>query len=99
MEVLNELAYRSPKMALAQRNDPIKAFLFDRSHKSFGVRTRVRRLTRRLHDADTGVLQNLVDRPAPFRIPITDQDAKRVRVCHGQRHARLSHERLVWMRR
>jgi hypothetical protein len=61
--------HRVSEMSLAQRDDPIEAFFFDRSHKSLGVRFRVWCPIRRLDDADPGVLQNLADRPAPFRIP------------------------------
>ena len=46
MVVRDKLVHRAPKMAIAQRNDPIEAFLFDRSNESLGVRIR---LSRRLH--------------------------------------------------
>jgi hypothetical protein len=52
MVVLYKLVHRTPKMALAQWNDPIEAFFFDRSHKSLGVRIRVWCPIRRLDDAD-----------------------------------------------
>jgi len=46
MVVRDKLVHRAPKMAIAQRNDPIEAFLFDRSNESLGVRIR---LSLRLH--------------------------------------------------
>src|SRR5262249_24811562 len=58
MVVLYKLAHRTPKMALAQWNDPIEAFFFDRSHKSLGVRIRVWCPIRRLDDADPGLVQH-----------------------------------------
>ena len=45
MAVLDVLGDRAPEMALAQRYDPIEAFLLDRPHEAFGG-IRVRRLVR-----------------------------------------------------
>jgi hypothetical protein len=44
MVVLDVLGDRAPEMALAERDDPIEAFLLDRPHEAFGVGIRVRRL-------------------------------------------------------
>jgi len=41
MAMRDKLAHRASEMSLAQRDDPIEAFFFDRSHKSLGVRIRV----------------------------------------------------------
>jgi len=43
--VEHELFHRVTKMILAQGNDLAQAFLFDRSHKAFGVRIGWRRLS------------------------------------------------------
>ena len=40
MVVLDVLGDRAPEMALAQRYDPIEAFLLDRPHEAFGVALR-----------------------------------------------------------
>ncbi len=74
-----------PKMALAQRNDPVEAFFLDGSHKPFGVGIRVRRAIRRLDDTNLGLLQHLPERGTPFRIPVTDQHATDLRIRHRQR--------------
>ena len=50
MIVSHELCDGSSKVALADRYDPIETFLFNGSHKAFGVR--IWRLIRRLHDTD-----------------------------------------------
>ena len=36
--MLDEFRHGSPEMLLADRNQPIEAFFFDRSHEPFGVR-------------------------------------------------------------
>jgi hypothetical protein len=54
MIVGDELCYRPSEVALANRNDPIETFLFDRSHEAF--RVRIRRLKRCLHDAKAGLV-------------------------------------------
>ena len=46
MVVLDVLGDRAPEMALAERYDPIEAFLLDRPHEAFGVGIRVRCLVR-----------------------------------------------------
>jgi hypothetical protein len=44
MIVSHELCDGSSKVALADRYDPIETFLFDGSHKAFGVGVRIGRL-------------------------------------------------------
>ena len=63
------------KMALAERNQPIETFLFDRADEAFGVGVRIRRPIRRLDDAEPGVLQARADRLTPLRVPVADQHA------------------------
>ena len=47
-----------PKMVLPEWNDPADAFILDRSDEAFGgVGIRIRRLIRRLHDVDSGIMQ------------------------------------------
>jgi len=55
MVVLDVFGDRAPEMALAERDDPIEAFLLDRPHETFGVGIRVRRLVRSAHDLDSGL--------------------------------------------
>ena len=55
MVVLDVLGDRAPEMALAERYDPIEAFLLDRPHEAFGVGIRVRRLVRSAHDLESGL--------------------------------------------
>ena len=55
MIVSRELRDGSSKVALADRNDPIQTFLFNRSHEAFRVGVRIRRLVRGLHDTEAGV--------------------------------------------
>src|SRR5438552_1561173 len=76
MIVRDEFRDRSSKMALADRNHPIEALLFDRSHEPFGIGIRIRRLMRRLHHADSGLAQPVAHRPAPLRVAVTDQHAR-----------------------
>jgi len=61
MVVRDKLVHGSPKMALAQRDDPIEAFFFDWSNESLGVRVGV----------DYQVHRRRAVRPKPFvsRIP------------------------------
>ena len=93
---------RSSEMALADRNQPIEALLFDRSHEPFGVGIRIGRLIRRLHDADPRLAQSRAHRRAPLRVAITDQHAMldQQPVIRGRHRAHdLLHEPLVGMRR
>jgi hypothetical protein len=73
MIVINEFPDRPSEVFLANRNDPIETFLFDRSDKSFRVRIRIRRLERCLHHAEASLVQQPSHLRAPFPIPIADQ--------------------------
>ena len=75
MVVLDVLGDRAPEMALAERYDPIEAFLLDRPHEAFGVGIRVRRLVRSAHDLDSGLTQLFVNQFRPFRVAIANQYA------------------------
>ncbi len=63
MIVIDEFRDRSPKVPLAERNHPVEALFFDRSHEAFGVRIRIRRLKRRLHHANARLAQQLLALP------------------------------------
>ena len=75
MIVIDEFLERPSEMALPERHDPIEALVFDRPHKSFGMRVRIGRLKRCLHDAHPGLAQQAVHVPAPLRVAVTDQQA------------------------
>src|SRR5450759_1547424 len=64
---------RPSEMPLANRNQPIEALLFDRSHEPFGVGIRIGRLIRRQHHADARFTQSRAHGRAPFRVPVTDE--------------------------
>ncbi len=50
MIVRDVLGQGLPEMPLAERNDAIETFLFDGPDEALGVRVRIGRLKRRLHD-------------------------------------------------
>ena len=50
----HELGQGAAEVTLPDRDDPIQALLFDRSHKALRMRVRVRRVYRRAHRADSG---------------------------------------------
>ena len=52
----HEIRDGSSKVALANRNDPIEALLFNRSHEAFRVRIRIRRPERCLYDSKAGLV-------------------------------------------
>src|SRR5262249_22618508 len=71
--IVRDVFGNSPsEMPFADRNDPIKAFLYDRSHEAFGVRIRIGRLKRRLHYAESGLLQSSTHGRTPLRVSVTD---------------------------
>ena len=73
MIVINECREGPSKVALAERDHAIEALVFDRSYEPFGVRVRIARLKRRLHNVHSGIAQQTPNRPTPFSIPISDQ--------------------------
>ena len=75
MIVIDEFREGPSEVALAERNDPIEALVFDRSHEAFRVGVRIRRLKRRLHDVHPGLAQQPPHLPAPFPVTIADQHA------------------------
>jgi hypothetical protein len=50
----HELGQGAAEVTLPDRDDPIQALFFDRSHKALRMRVRVRRVYRRAHRADSG---------------------------------------------
>ncbi len=50
------LCHRPSQMTFAERDHPVEALFFDRSHEPFGMGIRIGRPIRRLHHADPGVL-------------------------------------------
>jgi hypothetical protein len=54
MIVIDEFLEGPSERALPERHDPIEALVFDRPHKSFGIRVRTGRLKRCLHDVHAG---------------------------------------------
>ena len=75
MIVVDELGNGPSEVALAERNDPIETFLFDRSYEPLRVGIRIGCLKRCLHDAEADLLQQPWHLPTPFPIPIADQQA------------------------
>ncbi len=75
MIVSHEIRDGSSKVALANRNDPIEALLFNRSHEAFCVRIRIRCSERCLYDSKAGLVSQPPHLPTPFPIPIADQHA------------------------
>src|SRR4051812_17833031 len=55
--MLDVLGDRPAEVTFAERDHPIEALVLDRAHEPFGIRIRIRRLKRRLHDADPGLAQ------------------------------------------
>ena len=61
MIVLDELGERPPQVVFAERDDPAKTLVLDRSHEAFGVGIGVGRLERGLHDSNPGFFKSLAD--------------------------------------
>lgn len=61
--VRRKFAERPAQVSLTDENDPVEAFLFDRTDQAFGVRVAIRREVRRLHD--TNPLYSAINRSAP----------------------------------
>jgi len=70
------IAYGASEVVFAERDDPIQALFFDRSHKALRVGVRVRRSIRGLHDPKPRVFEQRSHR-TPFGIAIADQQAVR----------------------
>ena len=68
--MFDEFRHGSPEMPLADRNQPIEAFFFDRSHEPFGVRVRIGRARGSEDDADPRFPESTphVAAPVPFHI-------------------------------
>ena len=62
-------------MALAERNQAVQTFLFDRADEPFGVGVGIGRPIRCLDDANPRVLQARPHRLTPLGIPVADQHA------------------------
>ena len=75
----DELSHRPSEMPLAQRNQPIETFFFDRPDKPFGMGVRIRCSIRRPDDPDSRILQAGANRLTPFRVPIADEERE---TCH-----------------
>jgi hypothetical protein len=61
MIVLDEFRHDSSEMALAERQHPIEAFLFNGPHEPLRVRIRIRGLPRCLYHADAAISQEPTD--------------------------------------
>jgi len=73
--VLDVFCNRPPEMAFAERDHAAETLVLDRSNEAFAVGICIGRLIRRLHQADSGLLQSRAHGRAPLRVPITDQHA------------------------
>ena len=102
MIVGDELGDRPPEVALAERNHPVEALFFDRSHEALGVGIRVRGADGRQHDANPRVAEHPPHVCGPFAIAIADQDSRPTEkpvVSGRERAPDLAHEQVVRMRR
>jgi len=96
------LSHRATEVALPDRNQPVEAFFFDRSHESFRLGVRIGGA---LGDEDhvyARVPQSTPHVRAPLPITIADHDAQhghRLTLGHRQRPDHLRHEQGVGMRR
>jgi hypothetical protein len=57
MVMLDEFRDHPSQMTFSERDYAVEALVFDRAYESLGVRIRVRRLKRRLHDPNSGLAQ------------------------------------------
>ena len=73
--VRHEVRNRAAKVALAQRDHAVEAFLLDRPNEPLGVHVAVRRAERRLNDPNVLLFQELQHGTTPLPIAITDQHA------------------------
>ena len=73
MVVFEECRQGLPEANLADRHQAFQTFFFDGPHKSLRVGIAVRRLIRRLHDADARVREQAPKCPAPLGITVADQ--------------------------
>ena len=73
MVVGDEFRDRSSMVALAERNQTVQTFLFDRADEPFGVGVSIGLPRWCLDDANPRVLQAGPHRPTPLGIPVADQ--------------------------
>jgi hypothetical protein len=73
--MLDKLCDGSAEVSLSDRNDPVEAFVFNRSDKAFSVCIRIRRALRRPHHAKTGVAES----PSHGAAPFSDRDRRSAR--------------------
>ena len=99
MVVGDEFRDRSSMVALAERNQTVQTFLFDRADEPFGVGVGIGRPIWCLDDANPRVLQARPHRPTPLGIPVADQHATPIGVSEREVPHDLAHERLVGMGR
>ena len=102
MIVDDVLGHGPLEVPLAQGNDAIETFMFDRADEALGVGIRIRREPRRLHNSNATITKQPPYLSAPFRVPIANQYAMRAQqspIRRRQRATDLPHEQLVGMRR
>ena len=82
------LGHGLAEVPLAQWNEAIETFLFDRADEPLSVGICIRRPPRRLHNPDALITQQPAYLSAPFRVPIADEHAMRAQesvIRHRQR--------------
>jgi len=102
MIVGDELYDGLSEMLLAERNQPVETFFFDRPHEPLRVRIRIRRALGGEHNANASLAHPTPHIPAPFLIPIANQElrrGRRTRLGHRQCPDDPLHEHRLWMRR
>jgi hypothetical protein len=77
MIVCDVLGHGLLEVPLAEGNDAIETFMFDGADEALGVRIRIRRPPRRLHNPDAAIAQQPPHLSAPFGVPIANQHAMR----------------------
>jgi Glyoxalase/Bleomycin resistance protein/Dioxygenase superfamily len=99
MVVIDEFLEGASKVALAEGYHSIEALVLDGPHEPLGVRVRIGRPKRRLHDVQPGIAQQLSHVPAPLSVTLTNQHAMGTQqaVRRGQRATHLPHEQSVGM--
>jgi len=102
MVVLDVFRHGAAEVPLADRNQPVQTFLFDRPHEPFRVGVRIRRTRRSEDHANSRVPQSAPPLPAPLPSPIADQhvrSGRRTGLNDRQRPHALLHEHDVRMGR
>jgi hypothetical protein len=81
--MFDELRDRTPEVTLPDRNDPVEALLFERSHEPLGLRASIPSTCRRDGHPDPCLVEKTTGLATPFAIPITDQHLSFAKIQSG----------------